>query len=62
MALTATEEGLAALEQRPDKVHVVITGRDAHPDLVEFADLVTEMTEVKHPYQQGLRARRGIEY
>ena len=60
--LLPVEEVLVALEQRPDKVHVVITGRDAHPDLVEFADLVTEMTEVKHPYQQGLRARRGIEY
>jgi cob(I)alamin adenosyltransferase len=41
---------------------VVITGRDAHPAIVELADLVTEMTEIKHPYGQGLHARKGIEY
>jgi cob(I)alamin adenosyltransferase len=43
-------------------VHVILTGRTAHPSLVERADLVTEMREVKHPYQKGIQAQRGIEY
>jgi len=48
---------------KPPMLHLIITGRDAHPDLVEFADLVTEMREVKHPFHaQGVRAQKGIEY
>jgi cob(I)alamin adenosyltransferase len=43
-------------------VHVILTGRNAHPSIVELADLVTEMREVKHPYQKGILAQRGIEY
>ena len=39
-----------------------MTGRNAVPELVEFADLVSEMTEVKHPYQQGIKAQRGIDF
>jgi cob(I)alamin adenosyltransferase len=60
--LLPVEEVVAALQQRPPAVHVVLTGRDAHPKLVEMADLVTEMTEVKHPYASGAPARKGIEY
>ena len=41
---------------------MVITGRDAPPELIDFADLVTEMREVKHPYQKGLKAQPGIEF
>jgi len=41
---------------------VILTGRYAHPSLIELADLVTEMREIKHPYQQGVQAQRGIEY
>ena len=51
-----------ALQQKPDEVHVILTGRNAHADIVELADLVTEMREVKHPYQKGIEAQRGIEY
>ena len=51
-----------ALKQKPEGMHVILTGRNAHPTLVELADLVTEMREVKHPYQQGIQAQRGIEY
>jgi len=51
-----------ALEGRPEHVHVICTGRSAHPLLVELADLVTEMKEVKHPYTKGILARRGIDY
>ncbi len=56
------EEVLATLRDRPEHVDVIMTGRDAVPELVEFADLVTEMTEVKHPYQQGIKAQPGIDY
>jgi cob(I)alamin adenosyltransferase len=51
-----------ALRGRPEGVHVILTGRNAHPLLVELADTVTEMREVKHAYQKGVMAQRGIEY
>jgi len=50
------------LRNRPEMVHVILTGRNAHPLLVEIADTVTEMREVKHAYQKGILAQRGIEY
>ncbi|MBI4498249.1 MAG: cob(I)yrinic acid a,c-diamide adenosyltransferase [Chloroflexi bacterium] len=56
------EEVLAALRDRPPGMHVVITGRNAPQELVDDADLVTEMREVKHPYRQGIRAQRGLEF
>lgn len=51
-----------ALRSRPEHVHVILTGRNAHPLLVELADTVTEMREVKHAYQKGILAQLGIEY
>jgi len=56
------EKVVAALAARPEQVHVICTGRNAHPRLVELADLVTEMREVKHPYTKGILAQRGIDY
>ena len=54
---------LEVLRQRPDRLHVIITGRYAPPELIEYADLVTEMKLVKHPYEeQGIKAQRGIEF
>ena len=50
------------LRRRPEMVHVILTGRNAHPTLVELADTVTEMREVKHAYQKGILAQRGIEF
>jgi cob(I)alamin adenosyltransferase len=50
------------LRNRPEMVHVILTGRNAHPSLVELADTVTEMRDVKHAYQKGILAQRGIEY
>jgi cob(I)alamin adenosyltransferase len=50
------------LSQRPENLHVILTGRNAHPLLVELADTVTEMRDVKHAYQKGILAQRGIEY
>jgi cob(I)alamin adenosyltransferase len=51
-----------ALGGRPEMVHVILTGRNAHPLLIDLADTVTEMREVKHAYQKGILAQRGIEY
>jgi cob(I)alamin adenosyltransferase len=51
-----------ALRDKPEMVHVILTGRNAHPLLVELADTVTEMREVKHAYQKGILAQRGIEF
>ena len=57
-----TEEVVAAISKRPENVNIVITGRDAPQALIDTADTVTEMTEVKHAYAQGIRAKRGIDY
>lgn len=59
--LLTVEEVLAFLDRRPASVEVVLTGRHASPALLERADLVTEMREVKHYYAQGVMARDGIE-
>ena len=53
---------IATIRDRPEHVRIVITGRDAPDSLIAIADTVTEMTEVKHAYQQGIRAKRGIDY
>ena len=52
----------STLLERPEMVHVILTGRNAHPKLVEIADTVTEMRQVKHAYEQGILAQRGIEF
>jgi cob(I)alamin adenosyltransferase len=52
----------AALKKRPEMVHVILTGRNAHPTIVDLADTVTEMRQVKHAYEKGVEAQRGIEY
>ena len=53
---------VASLQRKPDMVHVILTGRNAHPTIVELADTVTEMRQVKHAYEKGVLAQRGIEY
>ncbi len=53
---------VAALARKPEMVHVILTGRNAHPTIVEVADTVTEMRQVKHAYEKGVMAQRGIEY
>jgi len=57
-----TDDVIATLTARPGTQHVVITGRDAPPALVEAADLVVEMTKVKHPMDAGQKGQRGIEW
>jgi cob(I)alamin adenosyltransferase len=53
---------VAGVQERAPKTNVVITGRDAAPELIEIADTVTEMRKVKHAYDQGIVAKKGIEY
>ena len=59
--LISTEDLLGLMRIKPDDVELIITGRDADPKIIEAADLVTEMKEVKHYYPTGVSARRGIE-
>ncbi|MCI3132470.1 cob(I)yrinic acid a,c-diamide adenosyltransferase [Phenylobacterium aquaticum] len=53
---------VADLKARPRDKHVLITGRNAKPELIAIADLVTEMTLVKHPFEQGIKAQRGLDF
>ena len=55
-------EVFAVLRARPPAMHVVVTGRDASPALLDMADLVTEMREIKHPFKAGVEAQKGIEF
>ena len=56
------EEVIAALKAKPRDLHIVVTGRNAPAELIEAADLVTEMTLVKHPFRAGVKAQPGIEF
>ncbi|MEE9613939.1 MAG: cob(I)yrinic acid a,c-diamide adenosyltransferase [Thermodesulfobacteriota bacterium] len=58
----SVEEVLDLLDARPECLEVVLTGRDAPVELVKRADYVTEMLKIKHPYDGGVKARKGIEY
>ncbi|MBW1711620.1 MAG: cob(I)yrinic acid a,c-diamide adenosyltransferase [Deltaproteobacteria bacterium] len=62
LGLLSLEPLLELLDTRPPAVEVVLTGRGAPPEVLERADLVTEMRLVKHPYKEGVKAREGIEY
>ena len=55
-------EIVAALQNRRAGLHVILTGRAAPPELIAVADLVTEMCPVKHPYRDGVRAQKGVEF
>jgi cob(I)alamin adenosyltransferase len=56
------EEVLAALKAKPRDLHVVVTGRNAPAELIDMADLVTEMNLIKHPFRAGVKAQQGIEF
>jgi cob(I)alamin adenosyltransferase len=60
--MLAPETVVEVLRRKPEMVHVILTGRNAHPLLIELADTVTEMRETKHAYQKGILAQRGIEF
>ena len=55
-------EVLETLQSKPEQKHVVVTGRNAKEELIEIADLVTEMTQIKHPFRSGVKAQTGIEF
>lgn len=57
-----TAEVVRVLRERPETTNVILTGRDAPAELLEIADTVTEMRKVKHPFDRGVQARRGIDY
>ncbi|MCD5397359.1 cob(I)yrinic acid a,c-diamide adenosyltransferase [candidate division NPL-UPA2 bacterium] len=60
--LIKVKDALQLIKNKPSSVELVLTGRYAPPDLIRAADLVTEMLEVKHPFQRGIKSRKGIEY
>ena len=60
--LITVEDVKALLAKRPAELHIVLTGRDAKEDIIDMADLVTEMKLIKHPYQKGIKAQKGIEF
>ena len=62
LGVVDTEELLTFLKNKPEKLEVILTGRDPIPELVEVADYVSEIKKVKHPFDQGILARKGIEY
>jgi cob(I)alamin adenosyltransferase len=55
-------EVLDVLRNKPRDLHVIVTGRNAKDELIEIADLVTEMTEIKHPFRSGVKAQAGVEF
>ena len=50
------------LKNKPKDLHIILTGRNAPPEIIEIADMVTEMKEIKHPFKSGVKAQKGIEY
>ena len=58
----AIDDVLPVLQGKPRDLHIVVTGRNAHERLIEAADLVTEMTVIKHPFRSGVKAQPGIEF
>lgn len=62
LGLVDLEQVLEILERRPSPMHLVLTGRDAHPRIIELADTVSEVCEIKHAYRQGVEPQPGVDY
>ena len=60
--LISIDDVLNLIKEKPEKLELVLTGRYADPKIIQIADVVTEMLEIKHPYQQGIQARKGIDF
>lgn len=60
--LIELEDVLELLRTKPPEMHLILTGRNAHPQVIEMADLVTEMREIKHPMKRGIPAQQGLDY
>ncbi len=62
LGLIPLADALEVIQNKPAQLHLVITGRSAKPEIIEIADLVTEMREIKHPFQKGILAQRAIDW
>ena len=62
LGLIKVEDVIKLIEEKPEILDLVITGRGAKEEIIERADLVTEMKEIKHPYQKGIEAKKGIDF
>jgi cob(I)alamin adenosyltransferase len=62
LGLVDLDRLLEHLKNKPQKLHVILTGRNATPELIAMADIVTEMRSVKHPYDAGVAAQKGIDF
>ncbi|MCD6241925.1 cob(I)yrinic acid a,c-diamide adenosyltransferase, partial [Candidatus Bathyarchaeota archaeon] len=62
LRLVKTEEVIDLIKEKPEHVELVLTGRYAPKEIIDIADLVTEMKEIKHPFQKGIPPRKGIEF
>jgi cob(I)alamin adenosyltransferase len=60
--LIALEDVMTLLDEKPEKLELILTGRHAHPEMVRRAGLVSEILEIKHPYQTGIESRKGIDW
>jgi cob(I)alamin adenosyltransferase len=62
LGLLEIKDVVDLIRNKPEKLHLILTGRDAHPDILALADMVTEMRCVKHPYDRGIPAQKGIDF
>jgi len=62
LGLLKIKDVVELVRNKPEKLHLILTGRDAHPDIIALADMVTEMRCVKHPYDGGIPAQKGIDF
>jgi cob(I)alamin adenosyltransferase len=62
LKLADLQQVLELIESKPPLMHLVLTGRDAHPEIVKRAHTVTEMKDIKHAYQKGIEPQKGIDY
>ncbi len=60
--LLPVDKMLTLLEKKPNRLHIILTGRNAHEKVIERANIVTEMVEIKHQYSKGIKAHKGIEF
>jgi len=60
--LIELDDVLDLIENKPDSLEILLTGRSAHPEIVKIADYASEILEIKHPFKKGIKARKGIEY
>jgi cob(I)alamin adenosyltransferase len=60
--LIKVEDVIKLIKDKPEKLHLILTGRDAPEEIIDLADLVTEMVEIKHPFQKGILAQQGVDY